>query len=613
MKTVRLTMAQALVRYLTAQRTIVDRREVPLFAGVFAIFGHGNVTCLGEALEPVQDILPTWRGQNEQSMALAALGFAKAKQRRQIMIAAASIGPGSTNMITAAAAALANRLPVLFLGGDTFAGRVPDPVLQQVEHFGNPTMTVNDAFKAVTRYWDRITRPEQIISSLPQAIAMMLDPGDCGPAFIALAQDTQAEAYNYPVEFFETRVHRIPRPRPDADSIREAVKLLRRAKKPLIIAGGGVHYSGAAEALAAFAAQHNVPVAETINGRTVLLHEDKMNVGPIGVIGSSSANALAGEADVVLAVGTRLQDFVTGSWSVFGPETRIVALNAARFDAVKHRALSVVGDALVGLEELSEALTDWRAPDGWTKKGRKEYAVWNALVDKLSGPTNLEVPSYAHVVGAINRICDPSDLALTAAGGLPGELCKNWRAKSVATFDCEFGYSCMGYEISGAWGAKMANPDRDVIAMIGDGSYLMQNSDIYSTVLTGHKLIVVLCDNGGFAVINRLQNAKGSKSFNNLIADSRIENLVQVDFEKHAASMGALAETVHSIGELEQAFTRAKKADRTTVIVIKVQAHEWTPGDAWWDVGVPEVSERKEVRAARAEMAIGRARQRVGV
>jgi 3D-(3,5/4)-trihydroxycyclohexane-1,2-dione acylhydrolase (decyclizing) len=613
MKTVRLTMAQALVRYLIAQRTIVDHRDVPLFAGVFAIFGHGNVTCLGEALEPVQDELPTWRGQNEQSMGLAALGFAKAMKRRQIMVAAASIGPGSTNMITAAAAALANRLPVLFLGGDTFANRIPDPVLQQVEHFGNPTTTVNDAFKAVTRYWDRISRPEQIIASLPQAVATMLDPGDCGPAFIGLAQDAQAEAYDYPAAFFERRVHRIPRPRPDADAIREAAKLLRHARKPLIIAGGGVHYSLANEALAAFAEKHNVPVAETINGRSVIVHDHRLNVGPIGVIGSSSANAMAGDADVVFAVGTRLQDFVTGSWSVFGADTRIIALNAARYDSVKHRALSVVGDALVGLEEISEALTDWRAPDGWVKRGVKEYRTWNALVDKHSGPTNAEVPSYAQVVGAINRIADPSDLALTAAGGLPGELCKNWRAKSVGTFDCEFGFSCMGYEISGAWGARMANPERDVIAMIGDGSYLMQNSDIYSTVLTGHKLILVLCDNGGFGVIDRLQVAKGSKSFNNYITDSRIKEFVQVDFQKHAESMGALAETVHSIGELEQAFARAKKADRTTVIVTKVQPHVWTPGDAWWDVGVPEVSERKQVRAAKADMAAGKARQRVGV
>lgn len=613
MKTVRLTMAQALVRYLTAQKTIVDRREVPLFAGVFAIFGHGNVTCLGEALEPVKDVLPTWRGQNEQSMALAAIGYTKAKKRRQIMVSLASIGPGSTNMVTAAAVAMANRLPVLFLGGDTFANRAPDPVLQQIEQFGDPTLTVNDCFKPVTRYWDRITRPEQIISSLPQAVATMLDPASCGPAFIALAQDVQAEAYDYPVAFFEETVHRIPRARPDADSIREAAKLLRKAKKPLIVAGGGAVYSLAGEAISAFAEKHRVPVAETINGRTILLHDDPMNVGPIGILGSTSANALAKDADVVLAIGTRLQDFVTASWTVFGDDTRIIGLNAARFDAHKHRSLAVVGDALVGIEELDEALTDWKAPEAWARRGAKEYAAWNALIDKVSGPTNAAVPSYAQVVGALNRICDPTDLALTAAGGLPGELCQNWRAKSTSTFDCEFGYSCMGYEIAGAWGAKMADPDRDVIAMVGDGSYLMMNSDIYSTVLTGHKLIVVVMDNGGFAVINRLQNAKGSKSFNNLIADCRIENLVEVDFARHAESMGAVAETVHSIGDLEQAFARAKKADRTAVIVIKVQAHEWTPGDAWWEVGVPEVSTRKEVRAARAEFEKGKARQRIGV
>lgn len=613
MKTVRLTMAQALVRYLTAQKTIVDRKEVPLFAGVFAIFGHGNVTCLGEALEPVKDVLPTWRGQNEQSMALAAIGYTKAMKRRQIMVSLSSIGPGATNMVTAAAVAMSNRLPVLFLAGDTFANRAPDPVLQQIEQFGDPTLTVNDCFKPVTRYWDRITRPEQIISSLPQAVATMLDPASCGPAFIALAQDVQAEAYDYPVAFFEETVHRIPRARPDADSIREAAKLIRKAKKPLIVAGGGAVYSLAGDAISAFAEKHRVPVAETINGRTILMHDDPMNVGPIGILGATSANALAKDADVVIAVGTRLQDFVTASWTVFGDDTKIIGLNAARFDAHKHRSLAVVGDALVGIEELDEALTDWKAPEAWAKRGAKEYASWNALIDKVSGPTNAEVPSYAQVVGALNRICDPTDLALTAAGGLPGELCQNWRAKSTSTFDCEFGYSCMGYEIAGAWGAKMADPDRDVIAMVGDGSYLMMNSDIYSTVLTGHKLIVVVMDNGGFAVINRLQNAKGSKSFNNLIADSRIEHLTFVDFAKHAESMGAIAETVHSIGDLEQAFARAKKADRTSVIVIKVQSHEWTPGDAWWEVGVPEVSTRKEVRAARAEFEKGKAKQRVGV
>jgi 3D-(3,5/4)-trihydroxycyclohexane-1,2-dione acylhydrolase (decyclizing) len=614
MKTVRLTMAQALVRYLTAQRTVVEGEERPLFAGVFAIFGHGNVTCLGEALAEVKEKLPTWRGQNEQSMALAGVAFAKAKRRRQIMVAASSIGPGALNMVTAAGVAHSNRLPILLLSGDVFANRVPDPVLQQVEHFGNPTISVNDAFRPVCRYWDRIARPEQIVSSLPQAVATMLDPADCGPAFLGLCQDTQGEAFDYPEVFFEPRVWRVPRPRPDVEQLVEAVEVLRKAERPLLVAGGGVHYSLAQDELASFAVTHGVPVVETIAGRAVLTHDHPSNAGPLGVIGSASANALAAEADVVLAVGTRLQDFTTGSWTVFqNPDVRLIALNAARFDATKHRALAVVGDAKEGLTELSAGLSGWKAPTGWMERAAKEYAAWNRTVDQHSGPTNAEVPSYAHVVGAINRVCDPTDLALTAAGGLPGELCKNWKAKTIGTFDCEFGFSCMGYEIAGGWGAKMADPERDVIVFTGDGSYLMLNSDIYSSVLTGHKLIVVVCDNGGFAVINRLQVFKGSPEFNNLIKDCKIVREQAVDFVAHAKSMGAIAEEVRSTSELEAAFKRAKEADRTYVIAIKVHAYQWTPGDAWWDVGVPEVSKREEVQKAHAEHEKGHKVQRIGV
>jgi len=614
MKTIRLTMAQALVRYLTAQRTVIDGNEVPLFGGVFAIFGHGNVTCLGEALEAVKDKLPTWRGQNEQSMALAAVAYAKAKRRRQIMIAAASIGPGALNMVTAAGMAHANRLPVLLLAGDTFANRIPDPVLQQVEHFHNPTQTVNDAYHAVSRYWDRIVRPEQILSSLPQALAVMLDPGDCGPAFLALAQDAQGEAYDYPEIFFTPTVHHIRRPRPDVEELVAAAELLRKAKKPLIIAGGGVHYSLATAELAAFAERHRVPVAETIAGRTVLTHDHPLNVGPIGVIGSASANAMAAEADVVLAVGTRLQDFTTGSWSVFqNPDFRLIALNAARFDAHKHRALSVVGDAQAGKTELSAGLSGWQAPAAWAKRGKEEYASWNQVVDQRGGPTNAELPAYSNVVGAVNRKAGKTDIAVTAAGGLPGELTKLWKAKSVGTFDCEFGFSCMGYEIAGGWGAKMATPDADVIVMVGDGSYLMMNSDVYSSVLTGHKLIIVVCDNGGFAVIDRLQTFKGVPSFNNLLKDCRVEKLVRVDFAKHAESMGAIAEHVRSIADLERVIERAKGAERTSVIVIDTDPHSWTPGDAWWDVGVPQVSVRESVQTAAAEHGAQKRKQRAGV
>tara|TARA_X000000950_G_scaffold92065_1_gene115888 strand:- start:5970 stop:7793 length:1824 start_codon:yes stop_codon:yes gene_type:complete len=607
-------MAQALVRYLVNQHTMIDGKKEPLFPGVFAIFGHGNVTCLGEALESVRDVMPTWRGQNEQSMGLAAVAFAKASRRRQIMVATSSIGPGCTNFLTAAGTAHSNRLPVLFLSGDTFSNRLPDPVLQQVEHFQDPTLTVADAFKSCTRFWDRITHPAQLMVSLPQAVATMMDPATSGPAFIALPQDIQAVAYDYPEVFFEEKIHRSPRPRPDQDSIAEAAAILKSAQKPMIVAGGGVFYSGAVATLTSFAEKHGIPVTETIAGRSQMLHDHKLNAGPLGVIGSSSANALAAEADVVLAVGTRLQDFTTGSWSVFGNESmQLIAINAASFDAHKHRALSVVGDAKVGLEDLSSALGNWAGSPAWIETAQGHYAEWNRTVDQHSGPSDAVPPSYGQVVGAINRSCDSTDLALTAAGGLPGELCKNWKTRSIGTFDCEFGFSCMGYEIAGGWGAKMADPSRDVIVFVGDGSYLMLNSDIYSTVLTGHKMIVIVCDNGGFSVINRLQNFKGSASFNNLLKDCKVENLQGVDFVQHATSMGALGEQVESIAELEAAFKRAKAADRTYVICIKTQPSQWTPGDAWWDVGVPEVSDREEVRQARSDHSEGQKRQRLGV
>jgi 3D-(3,5/4)-trihydroxycyclohexane-1,2-dione acylhydrolase (decyclizing) len=611
--TIRLTMAQALVRYLCSQHTEIDGERVPLFAGVFGIFGHGNVTCLAEALEAVQDTLPPWRGQNEQSMALAAIAFAKAKRRRQMMIATSSIGPGATNMVTAAGVAHANRLPLLILSGDVFANRRPDPVLQQVEHFGSPTTSVNDAFRAVTRYWDRITHPEQIISSLPQAVATLLDPADCGPAFLGLCQDTQEIAYDYPEVFFAPVVHSVPRPRPDRDRLAAAVEKLRAARRPLIIAGGGVRYSGAEEALASLAESRGIPMAETIAGKGTVAHDHAAHVGPIGVVGSSSANAMAQQADVILAVGTRLQDFTTGSWTAFADDAEFVSINAARWDATKHRALAVVGDALETVTELAGALGAWRADATWTEQGRSEFAAWNGLLDELQAPTNAPVPTYAQVVGAVNRKAGERDLILTAAGGLPGEVAKGWRVKSPHTFDCEFGFSCMGYECAGGWGAAMADPTRTPIVMVGDGSYMMMNSDIYSTVLTGHKMIVVVCDNGGYAVINRLQNFKGGASFNNLIEDCRVKEPFSVDFARHAESMGAEARHVQSLADLDAALDWAKTTDRTTVISIVTDAHAWVPGDAAWDVGVPEVSERSEVQAARRDHEAIRARQRVGV
>lgn len=613
----RLTAAQALVRYLIAQRTEIDGAEVPLFPGVYAIFGHGNVTSLGHALEEARNELPTWRGQNEQGMALAAVGFAKATRGRQIMVATSSIGPGALNMVTAAGVAHANRLPVLLLSGDTFQSRVPDPVLQQVEHFGDPTITVNDAFKPVSRYWDRITRPEQLIHSLPHAVATMLDPATRGPAFLALPQDVQAESFDYPEGFFETRVHELARPRADRQQLVRAAATVRGARRPLIICGGGVHFSGAESSLQRFAEQHQIPVVETVAGKACLLASHPLNAGPVGVTGCTSANALAADADVVIAVGTRLQDFTTGSWTAFQPTCEFVGVNTAGFDARKHAAVAVVGDAREVLDELSQSLSDWAADEEWVHRAEVETAGYHAYIDKIAAPSDAgssssaELPTYAQVVGAVDRVAVPSDYALTAAGGFPGELNNGWRAKGLDSFDCEYGFSCMGYEISGAWGAKMAMPDREVITFVGDGSYLMMNSDLYSSVLSGHKLIVVVCDNGGFAVIHRLQTGQGGVGYNNLISDTRNAGEVYVDFAAHARAMGCRAEQVSTIAEFDAAFARARKSDTTYVITMRTSPSDWTEGGTFWEVGVPEVSNRQEVRDARREMDAGKQAQRL--
>jgi 3D-(3,5/4)-trihydroxycyclohexane-1,2-dione acylhydrolase (decyclizing) len=614
-KTIRLTMAQALVRYLRNQFTVIEGEKLPLFAGVFAIFGHGNVTCLSEALEAVKDEFPTWRGQNEQSMALAAIAFAKAKRRRQIMVAASSIGPGAANMVTAAGVAHANRLPVLLLAGDTFASRLPDPVLQQVEHYSNPTTTVNDCFKAVSRYWDRITLPEQIITSLPQAVASMLDPADCGPAFIGLCQDTQEVAYDYPLAFFEPTTWAIPRPRADKLKVNEAIELLKTARAPLIISGGGVRYSLAEAAVAQFALDRGIPLVETIAGKGAVTHTHPAHAGPIGIVGSTSANALAAGADVILAIGTRLQDFTTGSWTAFNHEARFISVNTARWDATKHRALAVVGDALESVAEIDRGLGDWRAPLGWTAKAKVLFSEWESLLVGYQKDTGAAVPTYAQVIDVVNRGAKDNDTLIAAAGGLPGEVTKGWRVKQPNTFDCEFGFSCMGYEIAAGWGHAMAKGGNGTpIVMLGDGTYMMMNSDIYSTVLAGHKMIVIVCDNAGYAVISRLQTFKGVPGFNNLLKDCRTQGApFQVDFVQHAESMGALARRCDSLAALEEGLKWAQGTDRTTVLTITTDAFAWVPGDADWDVGVPEVSDRPSVQAARESQLAIRRKQRVGV
>ena len=614
MKKIKLTCAHAIIKHLIAQKILIDGKKEQLFAGAFGIFGHGNVACLGQALQENQDKLPTYRGHHEQNMALTGIAYARAKRRKQFFVATSSVGPGSTNMVTASAVAMSNRLPILFLPGDTYANRMPDPVLQQVEHFNNPGITQNDAFKPVTKYFDRITRPEQILQTLPQAIQTMLDPADCGPACLSLSQDVQGETYEYPEEFFKERVHNIRRPRPDDFQIKQAAEQIKKSKNPLLISGGGVFYSDAMEDLSNFAIKHNIPVTQTVMGYSTMKRDHSHFLGPIGGLGGKAANNLAKQTDLAIAVGTKLADFTTGSWANFeNPDFSLVSVNVSRFDASKHLAQSVIGDAKVSLQELSNALGDWKAPDQWHKKSRDELKNWNDYVDKESGPTNQELPSYAHAVGAIYRNSDPTDIAVTAAGGLVGEVVQIWRPKELNTHETEWGFSCMSYEISGALGVKMANPDKEVIAFVGDGSYLLFNSDIYSSVITNNKLIIVLCDNGGHAVINRLQLFKGGKEFNCLFNSSKAPNLVPINFAKHAESMGAKSEEVSSISELEEAFKRAKKSDVTYLISIKTHSYEWLEGSAYWESPTLEMPSTKENEEALKLHKEGKSKQRQGV
>ncbi|MGY4878592.1 3D-(3,5/4)-trihydroxycyclohexane-1,2-dione acylhydrolase (decyclizing) [Vreelandella aquamarina] len=607
MRTIRLTMAQALVKYLAAQRIVLDGQErggqeVPIFEGVFAIFGHGNVAGLGEALYHVQDELPTFRAHNEQSMAHAAIAFAKANGRQRLMAATSSIGPGATNMVTAAALAHANRLPILLLPGDTFATREPDPVLQQVEHFGDPTISVNDCFRPVSRYFDRINRPEQLLTSLPQAMATLLDPEHCGPATLALPQDVQTFAYDYPKAFFAPKVHRIRRSPPDAYQLSQAIAALEQAKRPLIIAGGGVHYAAACEALAEFAKNRGIPVAETQAGKGALADSHPCAVGAIGVTGSAAANQLAEQADVILAVGTRLQDFTTGSRALFeGSEKTLIALNVGRFDSLKHLALPLTCDALIGLDQLDMALGEWRGSGEWRGQTETLKREWAEIVGRVTADQGLSLPTDAQVIGAINRQAGNDTTVVCAAGGLPGELHKLWQCSGPGSYHVEYGFSCMGYEIAGGMGVKMAKPEREVVVMVGDGSYLMHNSELATSVMMGHKLIVVVLDNRGYGCINRLQHATGGAGFNNLLQDCRTAEAgaPKTDFAAHAKSLGCESESVSGIAELEQALVRARSATSTYVIALDTDPLPSTQeGGAWWEVAVPEVSEREEVNTA---------------
>ena len=602
MATVRITMAEALVRFLANQ--IID--DAPLFAGVWAIFGHGNVAGLGPALHAARRKLPTLRAHNEQAMAHAAIAFAKAHARRRMMACTTSIGPGASNMVTAAAVAHVNRLPVLLLPGDIFASRRPDPVLQQLEAFGDPGASVNDCFRPVSRYFDRIVRPEQLLVSLPAALRVLLDPADCGPATLALPQDVQTEAYDYPAEFFRRRVHRIRKPLPDASELEAAARTLKNARRPLIVAGGGAKYALAEKRLAAFAEEHGIPVSETQAGKGSLAWDHARNAGAIGVTGSIAANALAAKADVVLAVGSRLGDFATGSRALFS-DAKLVQLNVGAFDAAKHGAVPLVADADAGLEALGRALRGWRAPAAWTEQAARLSRAWNREVERITAPGRGK-PTDAQVLGVVNKNLPGNAVVVCAAGGLPGELHKLWRASDSTSYHLEYGYSCMGYEIAGGLGVKLAQPKREVCVVVGDGSYLMLNSEIATSVALGAKLTIVVLDNRGFGCIERLQAATGGASFNNLLDDAA----PRVDFAAHARSLGAQAEHVEA-KNLEAALRRALRARKTAVVVIDTDPRRGTTeGGTWWEVAVTDAPRSAGQKKARAAYERARKRQALG-
>jgi 3D-(3,5/4)-trihydroxycyclohexane-1,2-dione acylhydrolase (decyclizing) len=613
---IRLTAAQALVRYLAAQRVESDAGTVPLFGGVLAIFGHGNVAGIGEALYQYREELPTFRAHNEQAMAHTAIAYAKANMRRRMMAVTTSIGPGATNLLTAAAMAHVNRLPVLLLPGDVFVSRAPDPVLQQIEDFHDGGVSVNDCFKPVSRYFDRIYHPEQLLSALPRAIHVLTDPALCGPVTIAMPQDVQTMAYDYPADFFAPPTVSFRALPPSVAELDKAAALLRAAKRPLIVAGGGVLYGHATEALRSFAEKHGVPVAETQAGKGSLPWDHPLQLGAVGVTGSTGATLLAREADLVLSVGTRLQDFTTGSNALF-TQAKLVNLNVNVFDALKRRGVELLADAKLGLEALSRALPDWRSDAQWQSKAKAQASEWRAIVERITSRTDVKLPYEGEVIGAVQRSAKDSttrDIVVCAAGTLPAELHKLWRTATPGGYHMEYGYSCMGYEIAGGVGVKMAKPDSNVVVMVGDGSYLMLNSEIATSVMLGHKLIIVLVDNHGYGCINRLQQACGGVPFNNLI-----ENCLQgpggaprIDFAANAASLGALSENVKTIPELEAALARARAADRTYLVCIDTDPQRTTEeGGSWWEVAVPEVSTREQVRQARKEYEQNKQQQKV--
>jgi 3D-(3,5/4)-trihydroxycyclohexane-1,2-dione acylhydrolase (decyclizing) len=609
----RLTVAQALVRFLAAQYTERDGVEQRLVAGCFGIFGHGNVAGVGQALLEAHlaggDEMPYYLARNEQAMVHTAVGYARHRNRLSTLACTSSIGPGATNMVTGAALATINRIPVLLLPGDLFATRVASPVLQELEDPQSLDVSVNDAFRPVSRFFDRINRPEQLPASLMAAMRVLTDPADTGAVTLSLPQDVQAEAYDWPDELFARRVWRIRRPAPEEEALAEAVAALREARRPLIVAGGGTIYSEATDALRAFAEQTGIPVAETQAGKGSMPYDHPCAVGAIGATGTTAANALAREADVVLGVGTRWSDFTTASRSLFAePDVRFVNLNVAPVDAFKQAAIPLVADARRGLEALAEALEGWAAPAEHTGRARELARAWDETVEHAYTLGHGPKPAQSEVIGAVNRVSGPRDVVVCAAGSMPGDLHKLWRTRDPKGYHVEYGYSCMGYEIAGGLGIKLADPDREVFVMVGDGSYLMMAQEIATAVQEGLKLTIVLVQNHGFASIGSLSESVGSQRFGTRYRYRDPEtgtfdgDVLPVDLAANAASLGARVERVETIAELEDALRAAAASEHTTLIQIETDPLVPAPSsEAWWDVPVAEVAELESTRAARAE------------
>ena len=618
MKTCKLTMGQATIEFLKKQYVERDGIEHQFFAGMFGIFGHGNVAGIGQALHQYSDSFQFFQTRNEQAMVHTAAAFAKMNNRLRTLACTTSIGPGATNMVTAAAGATINRIPVLLLPGDIFSTRLVAPVLQQLESPGSQDVSVNDCFRPISKYWDRINRPEQIITALPEAMRVLTSQSETGAVTLAIPQDVQAEAFDYPIEFFEKRIYRIARPLADRDLLHRAVVSIRSSKKPLIIAGGGIIYAEATEQLASFAKQTGIPVVETFAGKGSLAYDHPQCLGAIGVTGTPGANIVAREADLVIVIGSRLSDFTTASKTAFqNPEVRFVNINVAEFDAAKHAALPIVADAKVTIEELAEALQDYSVNQTYAQEIIRHRQGWELEVDRIHQYNNQPMPSQGEVIGAINTFSGPQDIIVCAAGSMPGDLHKLWRTRNAKGFHLEYGYSCMGYEIAGGLGVKMADPSREVFVLVGDGSYLMMAQEIVTSIQEGYKLIIILVNNDGHASINGLSNATGAQGYGTRFLFRKDETgqidgeRLPVDLAANAASLGAYVIEVDSIVDLRVALDKAKSADQTTVVKIDVDFEPRVPGyESWWDCPVAEVSKTNTAQQAYEEYQIAKQNER---